>query len=53
MTIEQLHDIGAHRDPAVIQALLWEIKRLQILMLRVDQVQQVVAASSGTSSAAS
>ena len=43
LTVEQLHEIGARRDPADASALLWEIKRLQILMMRIDQVQQGMA----------
>ncbi|CUI03864.1 hypothetical protein BN2497_2505 [Janthinobacterium sp. CG23_2] len=47
LTLEQLRDIGKRKDPADIPALLWEIKRLQILILRVDQVQQGATGGGG------
>lgn len=47
LTIEQLHEIAQRRGLADIPALMWEIKRLQILMLRVDQVQQGATGGGG------
>lgn len=47
LTFEQLHDIGARRDASDIPALLWESKRLQILLQRVDQVQQGATGGGG------
>ncbi|MDQ1921303.1 hypothetical protein [Massilia pseudoviolaceinigra] len=47
LALEQLHEIAKRRDLADIMRLLWEIKRLQILMLRVDQVQQGMVGGGG------
>lgn len=47
LTIEQLHDIAVRRDASDIPALLWEIKRLQIILQRVDQVQQGATGGGG------
>lgn len=38
LTTEQLRDIGLRRDAADIIPLLWEIKRLRVLVMRADQV---------------
>lgn len=37
---DELHDIGVRKDPADINRLLWEIKRLRSIALRANQVLQ-------------
>jgi hypothetical protein len=43
LTRAQLHNIGVHRNPNDINTLLWEIKRLRALVLRIDQLQRSLA----------
>jgi hypothetical protein len=47
LTREHLHDIGARKDPQDIVELLWEIKRLRALALKIDQVQRSITVSGG------
>ncbi len=47
LTQKQLHDIGVRRDPDDILALLWEIKRLRAIVLRVDQLQRGMSLGGG------
>jgi hypothetical protein len=47
LTRERLHEIGLHKDPRDIVELLWEIKRLRALALKIDQVQRTITISGG------
>lgn len=47
LTRERLHEIGVIKDPRDIIELLWEIKRLRALALKIDQVQRSITASGG------
>lgn len=47
LTRAQLHDIGVRKDPGDINALLWEIKRLRALVLRIDQLQRSLSVGGG------
>lgn len=47
LTRERLHDIGVRKDPGDIVELLWEIKRLRALALKIDQVQRTLTVSGG------
>jgi hypothetical protein len=49
LTRERLHDIGVRKDPQDIVELLWEIKRLRALALKIDQVQRTITLSGGLS----
>jgi hypothetical protein len=49
LTRERLHDIAVRKDPQDINELLWEIKRLRALALRIDQVQRSLTVSGGMS----
>lgn len=49
ITTDQLHDIGARKDPADINRLLWEIKRLRSIALRANQVLRAMPAPSNDS----
>lgn len=40
LTRTQLHDIAVRKDPNDIIPLLWEIKRMRALVLRIDQLQR-------------
>jgi hypothetical protein len=44
---EELRDIGRRKDPADIVRLLWEIKRLQSIALRADQLQGAIGPAGG------
>lgn len=39
LTTAQLRDIQARRDPADVITLLWEIRRLRIIVMRAEQLQ--------------
>ena len=47
LTKTELHAIGARRDSADINALIWEIKRLRALVLRADQLQRCLGSLAG------
>lgn len=47
LTRERLHDIGVRKDAQDIVELLWEIKRLRALALKIDQVQKNITVSGG------
>lgn len=47
LTRERLREIGTNKDPRDINELLWEIKRLRALALKIDQVQRNITASGG------
>lgn len=47
LTREQLHEIGVEQNPADINRLLWEIKRLRAIVLRADQLQRSLGATGG------
>jgi len=47
LTRERLREIGASKDARDINELLWEIKRLRALALKIDQVQRNITASGG------
>lgn len=47
LTRDRLRDIGLRRDPQDINELLWEIKRLRALALKIDQVQRNLTVSGG------
>jgi hypothetical protein len=47
LTKVQLHAIGVRKDAGDIPALLWEIKRLRAIVLRVDQLQRVLGSLGG------
>lgn len=44
---ERLREIGVNKDACDINELLWEIKRLRALALKIDQVQRNITASGG------
>lgn len=48
LTRERLHDIGVRKNPHDIVELLWEIKRLRALALKIGQVQRSITVSGGT-----
>lgn len=48
LTRERLHDIGKLKDGRDINELLWEIKRLRGLVLKIDQVQRNLVPTGGT-----
>jgi hypothetical protein len=45
---DELHDIGVRKDPADINRLLWEIKRLRSIALRANQVLRAAPVNTGT-----
>lgn len=47
LTRDRLHEIGVRKDPQDIVVLLWEIKRLRALALKIDQVQKNITVSGG------
>lgn len=47
LTRERLREIGVNKDARDINELLWEIKRLRALALKIDQVQRNITASGG------
>lgn len=47
LTRDRLREIGTNKDPRDINELLWEIKRLRALALKIDQVQRGITASGG------
>lgn len=49
LTRERLHEIGLRKDPRDIVELLWEIKRLRALSLKINQVQRTITISGGLS----
>lgn len=49
LTRERLHEIGLRNDPCDILELLWEIKRLRALALKINQVQRTITISGGLS----
>lgn len=49
LTRHRLHEIGVNKDPRDINELLWEIKRLRALALKIDQVQRSMSVSGGLS----
>lgn len=40
LTKAQLREIWERKDPTDIDALLWEVKRLRAIVLRIDQLQR-------------
>ena len=48
LTNEELHYIGQRKDSVDIVRLLWEIKRLQAVALRADQLQGAIGPSGGS-----
>jgi hypothetical protein len=47
LTRERLREIGVNKNAGDINELLWEIKRLRALALKIDQVQRNITASGG------
>ena len=47
LTRERLRAIGVNKDACDINELLWEIKLLRALALKIDQVQRNITASGG------
>lgn len=47
VTRERLHDICVRKAPQDIVELRWEVKRLQMLALKIDQVQKSATLSGG------
>jgi hypothetical protein len=47
LTRAQLHEIGDRKDPRDINSLLWEIKRLRAIVLRIDQLQRSLNVGGG------
>lgn len=47
VTRKRLHDICVRKDPRDIVELRWEVKRLQVLALKIDQVQKSATLSGG------
>jgi hypothetical protein len=45
---DELHDIGVRKDPADINRLLWEIKRLRSIALRANQVLRETPENTGS-----
>jgi hypothetical protein len=48
LTTAELREIKQRRDPADINRLLWEIRRLRIIALRADQFVSLSSDASGT-----
>jgi hypothetical protein len=47
LTKAQLREIGIRRNAGDVPALLWKIKRLRAIVLRVDQLQRVLGSLGG------
>lgn len=47
LTLEQLRDIQARRSADDVIALLWEIKRLHVVLRRADQLAGIMRYASG------
>lgn len=47
LTKAELHNIRNRQDPADIDPLLWEIKRLRAIVLRIDQLQRCLGELGG------
>jgi hypothetical protein len=47
LTRERLREIGTNKNASDINELLWEIKRLRALALKIDQVQRNITATGG------
>lgn len=47
LTRAELRAIWDRRDPADVDALLWEIKRLRAIVLRIDQLQRCLGTVGG------
>jgi hypothetical protein len=47
LTKQQLREIWERQDAGDIDALLWEIKRLRAIVLRIDQLQRCLSVGGG------
>jgi len=47
LTRDRLHEIGQRKDPEDIIELLWEIKRLRAMALKINQVQRNITVNGG------
>lgn len=43
----ELHEIGKRQRPEDVLVLLWEIKRLRAIVLRIDQLQRCMGSVGG------
>jgi hypothetical protein len=47
LTKTELHEVALRKDPEDVVRLLWEIKRLRAIVLRIDQLQRCLTAGGG------
>jgi hypothetical protein len=47
LTKAELREIGIRKNPEDVICLLWEIKRLRAIVLRIDQLQRCLTVGGG------